>query len=222
MKTITIQTIEELLKTFEVQKTGQNYIYRGVSNSSYELITSLGRSQSIHQKTTLQLERRLIKLFKESSIPYLEHPPTNELEWLAVAQHFGLPTRLLDWSYNPLVASFFAVETNAAIDGAVYILYGCATIQDPLKTNPYKLEKVHKYRPPYISIRIQNQAGLFTLHPNPDETFTHEKLIKVIIPAGLKSTIKRTLFKYGIDQRLIYPGLEGVSRDLKWLETEMF
>ncbi len=222
MENITIKTFEELLEELERQKTGQNFVYRGVSKSTYELVTSLGRSESALGKPIERLESRLTKLFKESSIPYLEHKPNNELEWLAVAQHHGLPTRLLDWSYNPLIAIYFAIESNLDSDGAVYKLSGCSTIQNPEETNPYTLKKVYRYRPPYISARIQNQAGLFTVHHKPDEAFVHDKLMKITIPGHLKKDIKQTLFKYGINQRLMYPGLEGVARDLKWLETKMY
>ncbi|MEW7292219.1 FRG domain-containing protein [Aquimarina sp. 2304DJ70-9] len=221
METIKIKTFEELLEALERQKTGQTFVYRGVSNITYQLVTSLGRCESSMGKPIDQLETRLTKLFKESSIPYLEHKPNNELEWLAIAQHYGLPTRLLDWTYNPLIAIFFAISSTPVTDGAVYKLSGCSTIQAPDETDPYALDKVYKYRPPYISARIQNQAGLFTVHHQPDVAFTHDKLMKVIIPKRLKATIKKTLFKYGINQRLMYPGLEGVARDLRWLETKM-
>ncbi len=221
METIKIKTFEELLETLERQKTGQTFVYRGVSNIEYQLVTSLGRCESSMGKPIDQLETRLTKLFKESSIPYLEHKPNNELEWLAIAQHYGLPTRLLDWTYNPLIAIYFAISSTPVTDGAVYKLSGCSTIQVPDETDPYALDKVYKYRPPYISARIQNQAGLFTVHHQPDVAFEHDKLMKVIIPKSLKAAIKKTLFKYGINQRLMYPGLEGVARDLRWLETKM-
>ncbi len=222
METITIKTFEELLEALERQKIGQNFVYRGVSNTLYELITSLGRCESITGKPIDRLEARLTKLFKESSIPYLEHKPNNELEWLAIAQHYGLPTRLLDWTYNPLIAIYFAVESTPVNDGAVYKLSGCSTIQVPDQTDPYALDKVYKYRPPYISARIQNQAGLFTVHHQPEVAFVHDKLMKVVIPKHIKASIKKTLFKYGVNQRLMYPGLEGVARDLRWLETKTY
>jgi len=188
MEVLEIKSFDKLLEAFESQNTGQNFIYRGVSDSKFQLITSLGRCESALGKPISRLETRLTKLFKESSIPYLEHRPNNELEWLAVAQHYGLPTRLLDWSYNPLVSTYFSV-------------------------------KVYKYRPPYISARIQNQSGLFTVHNTPDLPFEDDNIKKIIIPKELKAGIKKKLFKYGINQRLIYPGLEGVAKDLRWLET---
>lgn len=222
MTEVKIAKFDELLKEFEREKESQNFVFRGHSNSNYELKTSLGRCDSFYGRTIQQLEKRLLKLFKESSLPYLEHKPSSELEWLAVAQHFGLPTRLLDWSYNPLVATYFAVEDNPEDDGALFMLSGCSTIQNPDTFKIGTLKKVQKYRPPYITSRIQNQSGLFTIHNNPEEVFTHEKMKKVIIPKEVKRDIKRTLFKYGINQRMIYPGLEGIAKDLKWLETSIY
>tara|TARA_Y100001968_G_C19406084_1_gene743702 strand:+ start:776 stop:1444 length:669 start_codon:yes stop_codon:yes gene_type:complete len=222
MKEVIVNNFSELLSEFEKEKEGQNVVFRGHSNVEYELKTSLGRCEPIHGKTTLQLEKRILKLFKESSLPFLEFKPTNELEWLAIAQHFGLPTRLLDWSYNPLVASYFAVESNPDTDSALFVLAGCSTIQDPEKFKLNSQDKVQKYRPSWISSRIQNQSGLFTLHNNPEKIFKHKNLKKVIIPKKIKKEVKKMLFKFGINQRLIYPGLEGVARDLKWLETKIY
>lgn len=222
MTEVVITKFEELLKEFEREKESQNVVFRGHTNSSYELKTSLGRCEPFYGRTIMQLENRLLKLFKESSLPYLEHKPTYELEWLAVAQHFGLPTRLLDWSYNPLVATYFAVESNPESDSALFMLFGCGTIQNPESFKLGSQEKVKKYRPPYISSRIQNQSGLFTVHNDPEKVFTHEKMKKIVIPKEVKRSIKKILFKYGINQRMIYPGLEGIAKDLKWLETKIY
>jgi len=222
MEIHTIGNFKELFDVFEGAKIGQTMVYRGMTDSSYELKTSLGRCEPIYGKTILQLEKRIMKLFKESSISYLENKPENELEWLAIAQHFGLPTRLLDWSYNPLIATFFAVEKKEDSDSVIYTFSGADTIQDSSKIKPSELDKVIRYRPPHISVRIQNQAGLFTVHNEPEKEFSHNRLNKIIIPNTIKRDIKKSLFKYGISQKLIYPGLEGISKDLKWLETKMY
>ena len=220
MKTTRISSFTELLETTVSKRDGRNLIYRGMASLDWHLLPSLGRTVPRRSNTKLEtLEKRMVKLFKESSLPYLEHRPRTELEWLAMAQHFGLPTRLMDWTYNPLVAIYFAVEQLLGEDAVVYALSGAKTIQNP-KIDPYKQRSVQRFRPPYISVRIQQQAGLFTLHPDPAAPFDHDGLSRVIIPAALIPPIKRQLFAYGINQKMIYPGLEGVAKDIRYHETK--
>src|SRR5215472_16451620 len=92
-------------------------LYRGLSDASYRLKSSLQRMGGNY----LAVEGNLLRNFRKyARTP--NTPPTNEWEWLTIGQHFGLPTRLLDWTYSPLVALHFATSNVGAhnIDGAVW------------------------------------------------------------------------------------------------------
>jgi hypothetical protein len=91
-------------------------VYRGASNASRPLLTSLDRLGGVdppHSKRNL--EEHILRNFMRYSRPHLATPPVNEWEVLVAAQHHGVPTRLLDWTYSPLVAAHFAT-TDAHSD----------------------------------------------------------------------------------------------------------
>ena len=86
----------------------------------FELIPKIGRRRKGGQQLSTSSEKYVLKLFKQRTIPHLIRGPADEWEWLSLAQHHGLPTRLLDWTRNPLVALYFAVVESHEGDGAVY------------------------------------------------------------------------------------------------------
>lgn len=216
-----VSSFAEFHSAIEKYQGKQKTICRGQSDSSYPLKTSVGRCKPFGKKKHPAMEKRMLSLFKESSVPYLSSRPTNDWEWLALAQHHGLPTRLLDWTYNPLAAAFFAVEKDCKSDSAVFIFWGAATLSD-LKQDPLNINRPIRYRPPHVSPRIAAQAGLFTAHPNPEMSFEHKSMVKIIIANSARRTIKTTLNKYGVSRRNLFPGLDGLSVDLKWLETAQY
>jgi len=94
------------------------FAYRGVSDADYPLSSSLMRLATPYKK---KLERNLLKQFKKYAQRQVVEQDT-EWHWLSVAQHHGLPTRLLDWTYSPLIALHFATENLEKFnkDGAVW------------------------------------------------------------------------------------------------------
>lgn len=84
-------------------------VFRGCKDVCWPLLTSLDRLGGIHPPhTKAHLEEHILRNFIRYSRPHLTQQPANEWELLVTAQHHGLPTRLLDWSYSPLVAAHFA------------------------------------------------------------------------------------------------------------------
>lgn len=84
-------------------------VYRGVGDARWAMLTSLDRLGGVDPPHTKRgLEAHVLRNFVRYSRPYVGAPPRNDWELLAAAQHHGVPTRLLDWTYSPLVAAHFA------------------------------------------------------------------------------------------------------------------
>ena len=86
--------------------------FRGHASSTFKLLPSLARDPK-----ALEREALLAKRFKQNAFPFRQTRPQDEWEWLFLMQHFGVPTRLLDWTESPLVALYFSVnDANADFD----------------------------------------------------------------------------------------------------------
>ncbi len=119
---ITIKNVAMLLEALQPQyQPGETVWFRGQENKEWKLRPSIAR----HDKG-IAAEVMLIKRFTQNAMPYLEHKrPKTESEWLFLMQHYGVPTRLLDWTESPLVGLYFAVQQNPAedeYDGSLWCL----------------------------------------------------------------------------------------------------
>src|SRR5512142_2404123 len=99
----------------------RSVIYRGMKSVDYPLIPKIGRivpPQSVGSRE--RNEQEILRLFKERAFQYLDFTPTSDWDWLALGQQYGLPTRLLDWTDNPLVACFFVIDEEIETDSVIY------------------------------------------------------------------------------------------------------
>lgn len=215
MKKTIIRTFEDFHEI--VQATDPNTdVFRGVLNSKYELIPKLGRKQMGFLRDLAVVEKKMLRLFKNHAAPYLPRSDMSAWELLAIAQHHGLPTRMLDWSRNPLVAAYFAVEAEASGDSAVYVLKGEKFIDTEL-VSPFELKHVSKYIPIHITPRITAQSALFTIHPDPAKALDSPSVEKLLIPGSFRRELKRILYRYGIHRAALFPGLDGIADHIQWL-----
>jgi hypothetical protein len=152
-----LKTFSELfdLYTGVFAKTDKQWIFRGVPDACYQLETTLERARRQFAKEWTELskiEKRNIRLFRRQAHLYLENPPKDDdtIEWLALMQHFGAPTRLLDWTYSFFVALFFAVE-KAEKECAVWAIDMNWLTKEARKLFPPGAEKYGREDPPYKS-----------------------------------------------------------------------
>jgi hypothetical protein len=123
-KVIRIESWEEFIEL--VTDCYSNWAFRGQANKNWPLFSSLSRhlrSFQIHLKIWAGQEERILRIFKRKAHHFLSHipAPDDDFEWLALMQHHGAPTRLLDFTWSPYVAAFFALE-EAEGDAAVWAL----------------------------------------------------------------------------------------------------
>lgn len=221
MKEIKLESFEEFHQ--QVQSYNREAdIYRGVTNKDYQLVPKIGRVP-LRPRQSRQLEEgRIFRRFKERALPYLEFMPRDDWDWLAIAQHHGLPTRLLDWTRNPLAALYFAVEHESILGSAIYVLRGYEVLSTKIHPDPFKYLKVGKFVPDRITPRISAQLGVFTIHPEPEKPFLSDSLEKLIIPNRIRGQLKKIVDTYGINRAMLFPDLDGLAHHIAWQRTNVY
>ena len=222
MKEIRISTFAELHEIIE-KYNARTVIYRGMKSVQYPLIPKIGRIVPPDSAKSKEWnEKEILRLFKEQSLPYLDFMPTNDWDWLALGQQYGLPTRLLDWTGNPLVACYFAVEQKSEDDSVIYAYRNQSYIDVEEHQDPFKFRQVGKFIPRHLTRRITTQGGLFTIHPDPHQPFTSDDMDKIIIPNPIRASLKETLNRYGVDRFSMFPGLDSLAAHIEWLQSKSY
>jgi hypothetical protein len=172
----------------------------------------------------------LIERFQRHAVRFLNPVPQSKIEWLSLMQHYGLPTRLLDWTENPLIALFFALNENYNTVSNVWIID--PTYLSTIDINIDSIESLQLFFPKLVDNRIISQKGCFTIQPFPKnlenfisieelvekENIGINELTKIIIPNDneIKKEMLFNLINLGIDNSFIYPDLTGLCKQIKF------
>ncbi len=205
------------------QDPEDEWIFRGQREFEWGLIPRIDRTEFKNYRVLRvplwrreKHERRLLIDFQKSARPYVAVDPMNWWEWLAIAQHHGLGTRLLDWTANPLAALFFAVEVQESQeDSAVWCYHheGKSWMSEENR-DPFQIREVTSFWPPHVTPRITVQAGCFTAHPeppDPDDDHWRGDRVRIRIAKASRHNLRRALAKVGVTKAALFPDLEGVA-----------
>lgn len=228
MKSYTLENAHQVHEFFRsyAPDPPTGWWFRGQASSDWKLVPKAGRPPY-----RLPNERHLgrFRAWTRAAIAYDSDLPTNDWERLAIAQHFGLATCLLDWTYNPVVALYFCCSELPEKDGAVYCYDPDIFVKDSTLPLDEKLEiNGGGYIPRSISTRIINQKAVFSVYSLPSQELKvkksgiwkdHPNLVKLIIPFTQKSEVLKMLDVYGINHVGLFPDLQGLSSHINW-ETE--
>lgn len=241
-----IHTLYENSYMDDINRYRSNYVFRGINDKKYVLETSLQRNCG----NLYELEDSILRNFLKYA--RLESESKKSI-WsiLAVSQHHGLPTRLLDWTYSPFIAMHFATANMDEFDKDAVIWcvdmskihnYAPIDFQEKLKQekavafsvetlsslikNLEEFDKIKDipfiifFEPPSIDDRIVNQYSVHSIVSSAviciEEILTNfpETYKKIIIPKELKLEIRDKLDQANINERVLFPGLDGLC---KWL-----
>ena len=254
-----VSEIERILEIIAEQKLDSridrfrsSFLYRGLPNSSYELITGLQRNC---KNKKVDVEKSMLRNFAKYAV--IDDLQLGESVWrqLIIGQHHGLPTRLLDWTYSPLIGLHFATsgedltnmdqhdcvlwkidieELNSLLPQeyssklvAEDAFFFTVEMLDSVAKDLIKYDKDMKknsmvlFEPPSIDQRIISQYSYFSIVPSEIdniEKFLEDKTsntVKYVIDKNLRWRIRDLLDQMNINERVVYPGLDGLTAWLK-------
>lgn len=241
-KSVTIRIGNARLRTWQRfqrwidDHSDSRWAFRGLGDTRFTLTPTIGRIPNY----SLSRERSVLASFRRRVPQFAADLGFNSWEYLALAQHHGVPTRLLDWTTNPLVAAYFAASALPAahdyeLDGkAVRAVPDRATVDCRIvatrvrharvinterSDDPFGLTDVGFILPRSISSRIGSQSGLFSIHPNPDEAWRDpltEPDDVFDIPGTDRDFFLKRLFYLGVDPLYLMGGLDGLGGRLAW------
>lgn len=242
-----VKTVKQLVEEW-TPKEADWYLqpwFRGHGDASWALEAGWYRSSAGGGGIGAEYynEATLLEKFKLRAPIYLERLPATDWEWLFLMQHYGLRTRLLDWTMSSLIALYFAVRDNAGdTDAAVWAMnpwwlnlqtfgkYVLIPADDPRVSEHAPLHSGQELKgklplaitPINASRRIAAQHGTFTVHGTErgalDRLARRKKeppcLRRIMIPRAHVTKVHRELAIAGVSESLVFPELSGLCREI--------
>ncbi|HDY7424678.1 TPA: FRG domain-containing protein [Vibrio vulnificus] len=194
---------------------GSTVLFRGQAKRR-NLLPSIARTDNSVDTTAQEL--KMLEQLSLLGASKLASSDSDEWALLTKAQHFGLKTRCLDWTTNPLVALWFACHGSTEVDSYVYMFAADDSSLPDKKISPFEQPHYCIYQPSFSNERVTAQHGWFTLHNYdssegkfvPLEEIESSNILEYIIPKHKKADLLFSLDQCGINMSTLFPDLSGL------------
>ncbi len=228
----------------------RSWVFRGQREAKWPMESSLSRHLKkfhVHQSVWPEQEARILRIFKRKAHLHLSKVPDDDedFQWLAIVQHYGGPTRLLDFTWSPYVAAFFALE-DATGDAAVFALdtrplkYELPAVEvDGIQRTFGSVGDIGAYKavfldgtrdiinhadPAVLNQRITAQLGTFLVPGSLDKSveeiidglYGKSALVKFILPQAIRREAMSSLHNRNIHNVSLFPDLNGLATSLRY------
>ena len=235
----TVETLADFVRLVVDYFPNNRWLSRGQGNISDPLLPKAGRERFFKDGQIAGRDVDLSRFDKwvHQAVAFSTDLPTNAFEKLAYAQHYGLATRLLDWTLNAVVALYFATEIHPSDDdGGVFFLRWPERV-DEAKDTIEGCSKVKFYQPRPISRRVMVQDSVFTIHPKRNEPLEWKPIrfrrsesgeiepdgdvLAVRVLKEKKRVLQEELRAIGVLRRTLFPDIEGLSESMNCVSQWM-
>jgi len=188
----------------------------------------LAKANHVRPSEIDDIEKRMLERFRKESVPMLpERRHYADWELLAIAQHWGMPTRLLDWTANALAGLWFAVSKGPPKKrtdyGVVWVIDGPNERDISHGHNIFALDKTCFFQPPHVDLRIVAQSSWFSIYRHnrtkylpleKQSRYANNVTTLTVLPDRFEP-LRKELRLLGVHHASLFPDLYGLGKDIQ-------